>query len=238
MKFKFTHILGLFLVALLFALQSCTPDEAITVADENQLADIDQQFADQEPSGDFLELTGEEVLRAVSKVHGDVSNLSYEEMLELHAPIFAKEQAAKFQPSPAPGSKSDAESVNDVYSTYLAITIIPFQNAPPNLWTTFLDPTPPIIGTPTFNSTRTLIKNFCPGFFQITVVAVAFKNGVSLSGASDTRSFNPTCSLGRQLRGTSQATLFTNGSATTVATIGCINQFCVVAEEPIEVRRE
>ncbi|MBC6995342.1 hypothetical protein QWY85_00185 [Neolewinella lacunae] len=238
MKFKFTHILGLCLVALLFALQSCTPDEAITIADENQLADIDQQFADQAPSGDYLELTGEEIISTVSKVHGDVSSLSYEEVLELHAPIFVKEQAAKFQPSPAPGSKSDAESVNDVYSTYLAITIIPFQNAPPNLWTTFIDPTPPIIGTPTFNSTRTLIKDFCPGFFQMTVIAAAFKNNVGLSSRSATRSNNPTCSLGRKLRGTAQATLFTNGSATTVATIGCINQFCIVAEEPIEVRRE
>ncbi len=233
----FTRILGLLLVALLFALQSCTPDEAITVTDENKLPEIDQKFADLPLSTDYLELTGEEVLRAVTEVHGDVSRLSYEEVLELHAAIFVGEQAEKSKLTPAPRGKTDSESATDVYSTYLAITIIPFQSAPPNLWTTFIDPTPPIIGTPPFNSTRTLSQSFCPGFFQITAIAVAFKNNVSLSGASDTRSFTPNCGLGRQLSGFAQATLFTNGSATTVAAIGCNRLSCFEAE-PLPTDRE
>ncbi|MEL7160624.1 MAG: hypothetical protein AAFN92_07685, partial [Bacteroidota bacterium] len=176
-------------------------------------------------------ITGAEMIAALKETHGNVADLPGDQLVKLYFDERAKEQANVLNRDAGNGV---AQKSMDVYSTFITATIIPSITSPPSTWTTFYETSPPIVGLPTANSTRTLQVTRCPNFFQMTTTANAYLNGVGLSNRSDTESNNPTCG-GRQIRSFAQATLFTNGSATTQANVSCLRRgpFCAIAVDPV-----
>ncbi|MEO0733280.1 MAG: hypothetical protein AAFZ52_10625 [Bacteroidota bacterium] len=222
--------LGVLLVAIL-TLSACEKDNFAPSTDLTAEAPVAEvvSVSDDGISQNVASITGAEMIAALQKTRGDVSDLTGEEIVQAYFDERALSEANALRPA------NSAAKATDVYSTFITATIIPSITSPPSAWTTFYETSPPIIGLPTSNSVRTLTVTRCPNFFQITTTANAYRNGVSLSGRSATRSNNPSCS-GRQIRSFARAILYTFGSATTQASVSCVTNgpFCAISIDPVE----